>query len=31
VLTNDFGNLIVRAADGAFWRICPERLSDRVT
>ncbi len=24
---NDFGNLIVRATDGAFWRICPEELS----
>ena len=24
---NSFGNLIVRSADGAFWRICPEELS----
>jgi hypothetical protein len=27
VATNLFGNLIVRAKDGAFWRICPEELS----
>ena len=25
--TNMFGNVIVRAADGAFWRICPEEWS----
>src|SRR5438477_10751129 len=25
--TNSFGNVIVRAADGAFWRICPEELA----
>ena len=24
---NSFGNLIVRATDGAYWRICPEELS----
>ena len=27
VATNAFGNLIVRARDGAIWRICPEELS----
>jgi hypothetical protein len=27
---NPFGNVIVRAADGAFWRICPEQLSCEV-
>lgn len=27
VAANSFGNLIVRAADGAFWRICPEESS----
>jgi hypothetical protein len=27
VATNAFGNLIVRATDGAYWRICPEDLS----
>lgn len=27
VATNDFGNVIVRHADGSFWRICPEELS----
>jgi len=27
VATNSFGNLIVRAADGIYWRICPEELS----
>ena len=25
--TNAFGNLIVRATDGAYWRICPEEWS----
>jgi hypothetical protein len=30
VVTNDFGNVIVRAADGALWRICPEELSCKV-
>lgn len=25
--TNAFGNYLVRAADGTFWRICPEDLS----
>ena len=29
VAENDFGNVIVRAADGAYWRICPEDLSCR--
>jgi hypothetical protein len=24
---NEFGNIVVRAADNAFWRICPEELS----
>lgn len=24
--TNTFGNVIVRSADGAVWRICPEEL-----
>lgn len=24
---NAFGNVIVEAADGAYWRICPEELS----
>jgi len=28
--TNAFGNLIVRAIDGAYWRICPEELSCEV-
>ena len=23
---NAFGNIVVRSADGAFWRICPEAL-----
>jgi hypothetical protein len=27
VAENDFGNLIVRATDGQYWRICPEHLS----
>jgi hypothetical protein len=27
VATNAFGNLVVRASDGAYWRICPEELS----
>jgi hypothetical protein len=27
VATNAFGNVIVRATDGAFWRICPEEWS----
>jgi hypothetical protein len=27
VADNAFGNVIVRAADGVFWRICPEELS----
>ena len=25
--TNAFGNYLVRATDGAYWRICPEDLS----
>jgi len=28
--TNEFGNLIVRATDGAHWHICPEALSCKV-
>jgi hypothetical protein len=27
VSSNPFGNLIVRAVDGAYWRICPEEWS----
>lgn len=27
VTSNTFGNVIVRATDGAYWRICPEELS----
>ncbi|MFL5240785.1 MAG: T6SS immunity protein Tdi1 domain-containing protein [Gemmataceae bacterium] len=27
VAANSFGNLIIRATDGAFWRICPEEWS----
>jgi hypothetical protein len=27
VATNSFGNVVVRAADGAYWRICPEEWS----
>ena len=27
VAANSFGNLIVRATDGAIWRICPEEWS----
>jgi hypothetical protein len=27
VATNSFGNLIVRAVDGTYWRICPEEWS----
>jgi hypothetical protein len=23
---NDFGNLIIRAADGKYWRLCPQEL-----
>lgn len=30
VAENAFGNLIVRAADGTYWRICPEELSCEV-
>lgn len=31
IATNDFGNVIVRAKDGAYWRICPEEwLCDKV-
>jgi hypothetical protein len=30
VRTNEFGNVIVRAADGAIWRICPEELSCKI-
>jgi len=28
--TNAFGNVIVRAADGSYWRICPEELTCKV-
>src|SRR3954447_21773002 len=28
--TNAFGNVIVRATDGAYWRVCPEELSCEV-
>jgi len=27
IATNKFGNLVVRATDGSYWRICPEELS----
>jgi hypothetical protein len=27
VTANDFGNMIVRAVDGSYWRICPEEWS----
>ncbi len=27
VFANPFGNLIVKAVDGAYWRICPEALT----
>ena len=27
---NDFGNLIVRDAEGLYWRICPEELDCQV-
>jgi hypothetical protein len=27
ISVNSFGNLIVKAVDGAFWRICPESLT----
>jgi hypothetical protein len=30
VVVNEFGNIIVRAHEGAFWRICPEQLSCEV-
>ena len=30
VAQNKFCNVIVRAADGAFWRLCPEDLSCEV-
>src|SRR5262245_9417221 len=30
VAVNAFGNVIVRAVDGTFWRICPEELSCKV-
>lgn len=26
VCVNSFGNLIVKAADGTYWRICPEEM-----
>ncbi len=28
--TNAFGNVLVRAANGAYWRICPEELNCEV-
>ena len=30
VANNAFGNVIVRAIDGSYWRICPEELSCEV-
>lgn len=30
VCENDFGNLIVKDADGKFWRLCPEDLYCKV-
>lgn len=27
IASNDFGNVVVKAADGAYWRICPEALT----
>jgi hypothetical protein len=30
VATNAFGNYIVRASDGSYWRLCPEELSFRM-
>jgi hypothetical protein len=30
VAVNAFGNVLVRAVDGTFWRICPEELSCEV-
>jgi type VI secretion system (T6SS) immunity protein Tdi1 len=27
VAANAFGNVVVRATDGSYWRICPEELS----
>jgi len=27
---NEFGDLIVRATDNAYWRICPEQLSCKI-
>lgn len=27
IATNQFGNLIIKAADGQYWRICPEEWS----
>lgn len=28
--TNDFGNIIFKAEDGKYWRICPEELNCKV-
>jgi hypothetical protein len=28
--SNAFGNILVRAVDGAYWRVCPEELSCKV-
>lgn len=30
VCENDFGNLIVKDANGRFWRICPEELECKI-
>ena len=30
MVENAFGNVIVRAKDGAYWRICPEELECKV-
>jgi hypothetical protein len=27
---NDFGNLIIKADDGCYWRLCPEELSCKI-
>lgn len=27
---NDFGNLVIKARDGKYWRLCPEELSCRI-
>jgi hypothetical protein len=30
VVVNSFGNIIARATDGTYWRVCPEALSCNV-